>query len=287
MQYLAMQQSVKDMNCSFLRSLIGFGFMVALVTLGSLHHQSASANDVDFTHILVIGDEFSLDEQWQGTKYSQQKSWLKAADERFRGRGITPYWINESKAGGTLQHAASVIDWRLRQKRPHVLLVALGGNDARYGYRPDFMAKNLNTIIDRASQHSTEVVLVYNRMPSSMARISQSAAERELRRVADQAGIELIVLKADETMAKQSVSFDDWPKVTAKNQTHMLDLIWTPLLKAAKSSKGLLDEGQADDNNVAENDDASRGDVGNRLADSERENSVNNSSGITLAIPFE
>jgi len=110
--------------------------------------------------ILVLGDSLSA-----AYGLPRQSGWVMLLEERLGERKFNYRVVNASISGETSAGGASRIEALLRQHRPTVLILALGGNDGLRGLPAAQLQANLETMIRTARQHNARVLLAGMRMP--------------------------------------------------------------------------------------------------------------------------
>ena len=110
--------------------------------------------------ILVLGDSLSA-----AYGLPRQSGWVTLLEERLGERKFNYRVVNASISGETSAGGASRIEALLRQHRPTVLILALGGNDGLRGLPAAQLQSNLETMIRAARQHNARVLLAGMRMP--------------------------------------------------------------------------------------------------------------------------
>ena len=110
--------------------------------------------------ILVLGDSLSA-----AYGLPRQSGWVALLEARLSERKFNYRVVNASISGETSAGGASRIETLLRQHRPTVLILALGGNDGLRGLPAIELQSNLETIIRAARRHNARVLLAGMRMP--------------------------------------------------------------------------------------------------------------------------
>jgi acyl-CoA thioesterase-1 len=110
--------------------------------------------------ILILGDSLSA-----AYGLPRQAGWVTLLEERLRQGKFNYRVINASVSGETSAGGASRISSLLRQHKPEIVILALGGNDGLRGLPTTQLASNLETMIRSARQGNAKVLLVGMRMP--------------------------------------------------------------------------------------------------------------------------
>ena len=108
----------------------------------------------------MLGDSASA-----GYGLPQDQTWVALLAARLQKEQFNYTVANASVSGETTLGGANRIDAILRQHRPAVVIVALGGNDGLRGQNVDAMKRNLEKIIDACEKSSARVVIVGMRLP--------------------------------------------------------------------------------------------------------------------------
>ena len=110
--------------------------------------------------ILVVGDSLSAE-------YGLQRGsgWVALLQERLKRDKVPARVVNASISGDTTSGGRSRLPTLLRQHKPTVVVIELGGNDALRGLPLNMTRDNLATMARAAREAGAKVLLVGMEMP--------------------------------------------------------------------------------------------------------------------------
>ena len=131
------------------------------VLLGPSTWASAASQPTDSSPvILVVGDSLSAE---YGLR--RGSGWVALLEARLRAGQTGHRVVNASVSGDTTSGGRSRLPALLRQHRPAVLVIELGGNDALRGLPLDMTRDNLAAMARAARQAGARVLLLGMEMP--------------------------------------------------------------------------------------------------------------------------
>lgn len=110
--------------------------------------------------ILVLGDSLSA-----GYGVATGKGWVALLDERLQRDHYDYRVVNASISGDTTRSGIARLPAALADYRPHIVIIALGGNDGLQGLTLPQMRANLARAIEDARHAGAKVVLAGVRLP--------------------------------------------------------------------------------------------------------------------------
>jgi acyl-CoA thioesterase-1 len=110
--------------------------------------------------ILVFGDSLS-----SGYGLQRGTDWVSLLEQRLREHKRDYKVVNASVSGETSLGGRNRIAPALKEHRPGIVILALGGNDGLRGQNPAAMRDNLAAIIEASRRAGAEVLLVGMRIP--------------------------------------------------------------------------------------------------------------------------
>jgi acyl-CoA thioesterase-1 len=110
--------------------------------------------------ILVFGDSLS-----SGYGLQRGADWVSLLEQRLREHKRDYKVVNASVSGETSLGGRNRIAPALKEHRPGIVILALGGNDGLRGQNPAAMRDNLAAIIEASRRAGAEVLLVGMRIP--------------------------------------------------------------------------------------------------------------------------
>ena len=123
--------------------------------------------------ILVVGDSLSAE---YGLK--RGTGWVALLDERLKKEKVQARIVNASISGDTTSGGRSRIAALLKQHKPAVVVIELGGNDALRGLPNNMTRENLATMARLSREAGAKVLLLGMEMPPNYgARYAQEFRE--------------------------------------------------------------------------------------------------------------
>ncbi len=110
--------------------------------------------------ILVVGDSLSAE---YGLK--RGTGWVALLDERLKKEKVQARMVNASISGDTTSGGRSRIAGLLKQHKPAVVVIELGGNDALRGLPLNMTRENLAAMARLSSDAGARVLLLGMEMP--------------------------------------------------------------------------------------------------------------------------
>jgi acyl-CoA thioesterase I len=110
--------------------------------------------------VLILGDSIS-----SGYGLPRGSGWADLLQQRLVARGYAHRVVNASITGDTTAGARARLAALLKQHRPAVTVIELGGNDGLRGGSLDAMRANLDAMIVAAQNAGSRVLVVGMRLP--------------------------------------------------------------------------------------------------------------------------
>lgn len=173
--------------------------------------------------LLVMGDSLSA-----AYGIERESGWVQLLDERLADEIEV---INASISGETTSGGATRLPELLRQYRPDIVLLELGGNDGLRGLPPPQMRANLADMIETSQQAGAEVLLLGIRIPPNYGQAYADAFSRVYRTLAERYDVPLVPFILEGIALDDSLMQDDGIHPTAEAQPLVLDNIWPALEK--------------------------------------------------------
>ncbi len=133
--------------------------LCALAAAGSSGLTHAQSNPAD-PLVLVVGDSLSAE---YGLK--RGTGWVALLTERLQGEKVRARVVNASISGDTTSGGRSRIPSLLKQHKPALVVIELGGNDALRGLPLNMTRDNLANMARLSREAGAKVLLVGMEMP--------------------------------------------------------------------------------------------------------------------------
>jgi acyl-CoA thioesterase-1 len=218
------------------RLLMGWVLFSALSVTqgGSASEQSPTRKAAEPRVIVALGDSLTA-----GYGIDRAEAYPALLQLRINAEGWNFTVLNAGQSGDTTADGLQRIDWLL-QRRIHVLIVALGGNDGLRGIEPDATRTNLQAIIDHARQEYPDIriVLAGMAMAPNMGKDYVSRFQAIYPDLAKHNQVALIPFLLEGVGGRPESNQDDMIHPTAEGQKAVADNVWRvlrPLLQAMLS----------------------------------------------------
>jgi acyl-CoA thioesterase-1 len=172
------------MNQQYCCRVFGRGFIkLALFCLFMPIVTLAQANST----ILVMGDSLSAE-----YGLSRGTGWVKLLEDQLQ-KQASPWTIfNASISGETSSGGLTRLPTLLKQKKPEIVFLELGANDALRGLSIDQTEKNLRKMIQISKQSGAKVLLFGIQIPPNYGQDYTNRFKAIYPKLANQEGIELL-----------------------------------------------------------------------------------------------
>ena len=180
--------------------------------------------------IVILGDSLTA-----GLGLRREQAYPSLLQQRLDADGLKYEAVNAGVSGDTSAGGLSRLDWALADE-PHVLIVALGGNDALRGVPVDELERNLSAIIERAQAKDISVVLAGMEAPPNFGSAYTVAFHNVYPDLAKKYGVPLVPFLLDGVAGVETLNQRDGIHPTAEGARMVADNIWSvlrPLLKAS------------------------------------------------------
>lgn len=143
------------------RHRVTFIVRLVLLVMGCIAAVPAPAQD-GAPVVLVVGDSISA-----GYGLPGGSVWVELLAARLKAEGYRYRVINASITGDTTAGGRARLPALLKQHRPAVVVIELGGNDALRGGRLATTRDNLDVMVSAAQSAGAKVLLVGLQLPSN------------------------------------------------------------------------------------------------------------------------
>jgi len=196
--------------------------IAALVAIASL--SCAGVHAAELPVLLVVGDSISA-----GYGLSAGESWVDLLAAKLKASGFRYQVINASISGDTTAGGRARTPVLLKQHRPAVVVVELGGNDGLRGGNLRSAKDNLVAMVGSISKSGAQAVIVGMRLPPNYGPAYTREFEALYGEVAKSTGTPLVpflfagIGESDEWFQPDRIH------PTAAAQPRLLDNVWSVL----------------------------------------------------------
>ena len=191
-------------TCFFVRSAAvrAFAALAALAVLAGLAALAAPAR-AETVRILALGDSLTA-----GYGLDLADTFPVRLEGALRADGLDVAVINAGVSGDTTAGGLARLGWALAD-RPHMAIVALGGNDALRGLDPDATRTNLDAIVTRIETAGVRVLLAGMKAPPNLGAEYGRAFNAVFTGVAERHGVALYPFLLEGVAAVPELNQDD------------------------------------------------------------------------------
>ena len=113
--------------------------------------------------ILILGDSLSA-----AYGIERHTGWVQLLQNRLRESGYPHKVVNASVSGDTTRNGVTRLPLAIKQHRPNIVIIELGGNDGLRGLSLEELGQNLEQMIHLAKQNNARVLLCSLRIPPNL-----------------------------------------------------------------------------------------------------------------------
>jgi acyl-CoA thioesterase-1 len=182
--------------------------------------------------VLVLGDSLSAE-----YGLPRDTGWVKLLSDRLAQDGAKYTVVNASISGETTSGGRTRLPALLKQHRPAIVVIELGGNDGLRGLPVSAMRDNLAAMIDASHAAGARVLLVGVRVPPNYGRDYAQRFASVFEELARRRKVGLVPFLLDGFAERLEYFQADRIHPNEKAQSLMLDNVWPhlkPLLAAAR-----------------------------------------------------
>lgn len=191
-------------------------FAYALLMLNGAHAAQKT--------ILVVGDSLSA-----GYGLRQDEAWPTLLEQRLRQHQLDFRVANASISGDTTAGGRSRLAAALKQYRPQLVVIALGGNDGLRGLPPSAVRENIEAMIDASVASGAKTLVVGIDMPPNYGAAYREKFRAAFRDAARSRRVPLVPFMLEHFGERRDYFQPDGVHPTAAAQPLILDTIWREL----------------------------------------------------------
>ncbi len=194
--------------------------IVSLLCFFSIFAANAQAKT-----LMVFGDSLSA-----AYNLRQQQGWVSLLGEQINQSHPDITIINASISGETTQGGLARLPKLLETHQPTWVVLELGANDGLRGYPLNQAKQNLASMIELIQQHSADIVLLGNHLPSNYGRTYTTQFFNLYKELAEQYQIAYVPFMLENVALDPSLMQNDGLHPNAKGQPVVLNNITPTLL---------------------------------------------------------
>lgn len=201
-----------------------------------LINPNAFAEEKTPASILVLGDSLS-----SAYGIDSDQGWVALLQQQISRKGYEYRVINASVSGDTTRTGLSRIETALRNHKPEIVIIALGGNDGLRGLAFAEIENSLASIIERCQQSNAKVLLTGVRLPPNYGPVYTLKFAALYENLAQRFDIPLVAKILNQVADKPAFMQQDGIHPKAEAQPQIVQNIWpglAPLLVSHKHKTG-------------------------------------------------
>jgi acyl-CoA thioesterase-1 len=203
----------KKQSCFFSKKAIGIGLFCLLISFGTFSLTNPT--------ILVMGDSLSAE-------YGLQRGsgWVRILEQHLQKQGSPWVVFNASISGETSSGGLVRFQSLLEQKKPGIVVIELGANDALRGLSIDESEKNLRKMVLESKKSGAKVLLLGMQIPPNYGQEYTKKFKDLYPKLASQEGVELVPFFMAGVASKASLFQNDNIHPNEKAQEMLFKNVW-------------------------------------------------------------
>lgn len=183
--------------------------------------------------VLVFGDSISA-----AYGLETRQGWVNLLQQRLDSTAPGKHRvINGSLSGETTAGGVRRLPALLRQHRPDIVILELGGNDGLRGQPPALMEKNLLQMVLAANQAGAGVILLGMKIPPNYGKAYTQSFERVFATVSQSSGCAFLPFFLGGVGGNPALMQRDGIHPVAQAQQKLLDNVWPLLVRELKKHR--------------------------------------------------
>ncbi len=174
--------------------------------------------------LLVVGDSLSA-----GYGVSTDERWVTLLGQRLQSRCGEVSVVNASVSGDTSSGGAARLPTLLRQHRPDLVIIELGGNDGLRGIDTGTLRENLLNMVREAKAGTAHVLLLGVKLPANYGPDFVNAFHQVYYDVAEETSVPLVPFLLEGVALDPDLMQTDGIHPNDRAQPRLLENVWPHL----------------------------------------------------------
>lgn len=175
--------------------------------------------------ILILGDSISA-----AYGIPVEKGWVSLLKQRLQEQHSEYKVINASIVGETTFGGVIRLPKLLKEHRPDIVVIELGGNDGLMGADLDDIANNLSSMVAMVNESNSDVLLIPMKMPPNYGQKYTEAFASVYKQIAERKHCALATFIYKDIAGVPGLMMPDGIHAVEAAHPIMLDNIWPSLL---------------------------------------------------------
>jgi len=176
------------------------------------------------TTILVMGDSLSAE-----YGIARGSGWVKLLEDQLQKQSSPWMVFNASISGETTSGGLTRLPALLEQKKPGIVLLELGANDALRGLSVNQTERNLRKMIQASKKSGAKVLLFGMQIPPNYGQDYTSRFKAIYSKLAKQEGVELLPFFLQGIASQKELFQSDNIHPNEKAQTILFSNVWAAM----------------------------------------------------------
>jgi len=176
--------------------------------------------------ILVLGDSISA-----SYGINSEQGWVAQLQQRLDKHSYPHHVINASVSGDTTRTGLNRLQDAIRQHKPLIIIVALGGNDGLRGLPFSEIETSLGEIIKQSHQQNIAILLAGVRLPPNYGAFYNSRFAALFKKLASTYKVRLVPQLLANVSEHSELMQADGIHPIASAQGRIVDNVWPQLRK--------------------------------------------------------
>ena len=195
-----------------------------LLLIGTVISSAATAEAP--AKILVVGDSLSA-----AYGLNMEQGWVSLLEQRLQTPFEGATVINASISGETTRGGAYRLPPLLKDHKPTLVIIELGGNDGLRALPIKQMRENLTLMTTNSLAAGAKVLLLAAEAPPNLGRRYTSLFRGIYERLAEHERVETLPFIVESVFLNPSLMQSDGIHPNAEAQAMLVDVVWPTLLK--------------------------------------------------------
>ena len=176
------------------------------------------------TTILVMGDSLSAE-----YGIARGSGWVRLLEDQLQKQSSPWMVFNASISGETTSGGLTRLPALLEQKKPRIVLLELGANDALRGLSVDQTERNLRKMIKASKNSGAKVLLFGMQIPPNYGQDYTNQFKAFYSKLAKQEGVELLPFFLQGIASQKELFLSDNIHPNEKAQTILFRNVWAAM----------------------------------------------------------
>jgi len=206
------------------------GLLVGVHALAKAQTSLAQASSSSAYTILIVGDSLT-----EGYSIPKDKAYPAQLEQKLRSIEPSVQVINAGVSGATSKIAAEQIQWQLKKRQLHLIILALGANDGLRGLPVAQMKKHLQAGIDLAQNAKVPLLLIGMRLPTNYDPKYRQQFEEAFAELARQNNLDFLPFLLEGVALDKKLNLNDMIHPNEEGHKKIADLIYPYISKHLKT----------------------------------------------------